>query len=123
MRSFALYQIIATLATLALFLPYEATALPVRGALGNLNTRARVARRAAAVARSHSSSSNTATLGKRFKMVTYDEDSTLPANPKQQLLKKVEIVDEAERKVLFKRRDAGIMVDAVPSPVSSPASQ
>ncbi|KAK9895680.1 hypothetical protein P389DRAFT_170384 [Cystobasidium minutum MCA 4210] len=116
MRSFAIYQIIATLAALALFsTTAEVSALPVRGALGNLNTRARIARRAAAA------NNAGATLGKRFKIATKQFDgSALPANPKQKLLKNVKAV---ESKVLHKKRDAGLVVDAVPSPVSSPASQ
>lgn len=122
MRSFAIYQIIATFATLALFsVTTEVSALPVRGALGNLNTRARIARRAALA------SSNSASLGKRFKIAA-NNDNALPTNPKQQLLKNVKavngaVIKEADKKVLHKKRDAGVVVDAVPSPISSPASQ
>lgn len=124
MRSFAIYQVIATLATMALFtLPSESDALPVRGALGNLNTRARVARRAAA--HSHASPA----LEKRFKKATSKDVNALPVNPKQQILNKVKTVkavDAAAKEASQKlevRRDAGLVVDAVPSPISSPASQ
>lgn len=124
MHSFAVYQIIATLATLALFtLPNGAEALPVRGALGSLNTRARVARRAAA--HSH----NTPALEKRFKMATSKEANALPVNPKQQILSKVKtvkdvdtVVNGAAKKNLPLKRDTGLVVDAASSPISSPVA-
>ena len=48
MRSAAIFQIVSTLASLALItLPTATEALPVRGALGNLGARARAAKRAA----------------------------------------------------------------------------
>jgi hypothetical protein len=48
MRSSAIFQIVSTLASLALItLPTATEALPVRGALGNLGARARAAKRAA----------------------------------------------------------------------------
>lgn len=48
MHSFALYQIVAVIASMALVTLPTAEALPVRGALGNLGARARAAKRAAA---------------------------------------------------------------------------
>lgn len=125
MRSFAIYQVIITLATLALFtLPHGTQALPVRGALGSLNTRARVARRAAVHAQ------NGPALEKRFKTATSKDTTALPANPKQQILSKVRIAEDVKESPLDGttnqnlqlKRDTGLVVDAAPSSAPSPAS-
>lgn len=53
MRSAAVFQIISTLASMAILTLPTAQALPVRGALGSLGARARAAKRAAHYAQQH----------------------------------------------------------------------
>jgi hypothetical protein len=113
MRSFAVYQIIATLSALALFtLPSGTQALPVRGALGQLGTRARAAKRASIHNAAHFNAG--AAVQKRFKIATASKDNTLPVNPKQEqlLLKKTE-KKPVSASVQYKR-DAGVVADPAP---------
>jgi hypothetical protein len=98
MRSFAVYQIIATLSALALFtLPSGTQALPVRGALGQLGTRARAAKRASIHNAAHFNAG--AAVQKRFKIATASKEKT----EKKPVSASVQY-----------KRDAGVVADPAP---------
>lgn len=90
MRSAAIFQIVSTMATLALIaVPTGTEALPVRGALGNLGFRARAAKRAAQYQAQMAAAAEPA-VEKRFKAA----EQPRPANVKKS--KHAPIVEKRE---------------------------
>lgn len=80
MRSSAIFQIISTMASLALItVPTGTAALPVRGALGNLGARARAAKRAAHYQAQLAAAAAEPVVEKRFKVA----EPARPANVKK----------------------------------------